>query len=373
MIRTVLLRARLGALVLPLLVLAAVSAPAAGAQNNGWTPVAPLTTERMGHDAFVLADGRVLVMGGATSSTASFAEIYDPQRDTWTPIGGPPPAFTGSRVMLESGLVLIAGGARRGATGSDEFTNQAELFDPATGERRPTGSMITARTSALTRLADGRVLAIGGAGAGDTLVTSAEIYDPATGEWTPAGEMSVGRSAHVAVVMRDGRVLVAGGMTKRDRVHHGTDSVEIYDPASNTWTATASLSTSRNGAVGALLDDGTVLVASGSWSLYSTEPTAETYDPATDRWTPTGEMPKGHWEAEALRLPDGRVLVTGGFRGETAAQVYDPATRSWSAVAALAPGRSGHTITLLKDGRVLITGGYDGRSNLGIAQVWSPK
>ena len=56
-----------------------------------------------------------------------------------------------------------------------------------------------------TPLADGRVLVVGGVGE-----TTTELYDPPTGTWLPGGTLNQPRGLHVAVRLRDGRVLVAG-------------------------------------------------------------------------------------------------------------------------------------------------------------------
>ena len=76
-----------------------------------------------------------------------------------------------------------------------------------------TGSMGTDRRHAtVTRLNDGRVLIVGGRDSTNTYLASAEIYNPATGQFTPAGSLTTGaRALHTATLLQDGRVLVTGG------------------------------------------------------------------------------------------------------------------------------------------------------------------
>jgi len=60
-------------------------------------------------------------------------------------------------------------------------------------------------------LRDGRVLVVGGTKDFTNGLNSAEIYDPATGAWSWTGSLNTGRYTHVAALLPNGTVLVAGG------------------------------------------------------------------------------------------------------------------------------------------------------------------
>jgi hypothetical protein len=101
----------------------------------------------------------------------------------------------------------------------------------------PTGSMSIPRGSSVaTLLPDGRVLDTGGWGYSvdypgySTPVAGAELYDPRLGTWMPTAAMSTPRSQHAVALLRDGRVLVSGGM----RASSILASAEIYNPALGT-------------------------------------------------------------------------------------------------------------------------------------------
>ena len=55
----------------------------------------------------------------------------------------------------------------------------------------------------------------------------AEIFDPATATWAATGNLLAGRYQHSSAVLPDGRVLVAGGLDKRN---FEIGSAELYTP-----------------------------------------------------------------------------------------------------------------------------------------------
>lgn len=128
--------------------------------NGTFTAAGNLTVKRHKHDAVLLADGRVLIVGGSDERDGAGAyrnaEIYNPINKTFTTIKNMNAArykLQGTTILLKSGKVLIAGGADR-----------AEVFDPATNTfSYATGDMGTMRLFAtVTLLQNGRVLIVGG-------------------------------------------------------------------------------------------------------------------------------------------------------------------------------------------------------------------
>jgi hypothetical protein len=225
----------------------------------------------------------------------------------------------------------------------------------------------------MTLLKDGRVLVAGGQpamfadGSGPAL-DSAELYDPVAGTWTVTGSMGTPRMGHLALLLEDGRVLAAGGCTVMAGASgYGTSlaSAELYDPATGTWSATGDMLSTDGSAV--LLPDGKVLKAGAGTGIpgesLTTSGHSELYDPATGSWTETGSMNVArNWPAMAL-LPSGLVLAVGGAVDNialtAAAELYDPSTGTWRMTAQFGYPVAGPTMTLLPTGKVLLAGGSE--------------
>jgi N-acetylneuraminic acid mutarotase len=208
-----------------------------------WTRTGDMTAARGRHTATVLPDGRVLVVGGVSGNVwsgpccgpLSSAELFDPSTGIWTATGSTTdPSGELAATQLLDGRVLIVAGPYGPSPSGD-------LYDPATGTWSPTSPLIeplAGLTAVL--LLDGRVLVAGGwvQGPPDTFtgLATAQIYDPETNLWSVAPDMLASRGeGQVAIRLADGRVLLVGGtasMYGRNQPGVLSDpAAEIYDPA----------------------------------------------------------------------------------------------------------------------------------------------
>jgi N-acetylneuraminic acid mutarotase len=105
------------------------------------------------------------------------AEVFDPASGTWTPIAGMTSARVGhSATLLPNGNVLVAGGQAQ-ASGGAWLTS--EIYDPTAGTWTATGNLAAPRTfHSATLLTNGKVLAVGGWTTNFVTLATAELYTP---------------------------------------------------------------------------------------------------------------------------------------------------------------------------------------------------
>jgi len=268
-----------------------------------------------------------------------------------------------------------------------KWTTLSALFVVALGAWRSrdgalatTADMHAARAAhTATALQDGRVLVAGGFSERDR-PAPAEVYEPATRRFAPVAPMRTVRHSHSATRLSNGKVLIAGGFGDGATT---LSSAEVFDPATNTFTPTGTLHSARSGHVAVLLADGKVLIAGGVGPNWTFLASAELYDPATGQFTPTGAMRVPRESHVALRLTDGSVLVVGGHRGRreamevyASAELYRPATGTFAKLGDMRVRRHKHDAVVLADGRVLVTGGADEREDRGVynsSEIFDPR
>jgi hypothetical protein len=225
-----------------------------------WSPTGSMSMGRRLHTMTLLPTGKVLVVGGEGPSVLALAsaELYDPGTGQWTPTGSmSTPRLNHTMTLLPTGKVLVTGGTGTGIQAS------AELYDPAAGTWTLAAPMLIARAShTATLLLSGAVLVAGGEGPLPFVNVSieAELYDPASGTWRRTGSLSVGRAVHTATRLPSGRVLVVGGTSTVS-----FPNTELFNPESETWSDAGCLVEFRYYChTATLLLSGAVLVAGGN-------------------------------------------------------------------------------------------------------------
>jgi hypothetical protein len=152
-----------------------------------------------------------------------------------------------------------------------------------------------------------------------------QLWSEQTGSWRATGDFVApdrgypGHSPHSLILLRDGRAAAVGVPASAGE---GASMVELYDPASGTWSRGASPATVRSYPEVLQLPDGKVLAAGGKKELasqpgevneYGYVALADLYDPVADSWRPLAPMALGReYHALTILAPDGRVIVTAG-------------------------------------------------------------
>lgn len=288
--------------------------------NGTWTTTAPMSFPRIYFSTNILQDGRVWLLGGEytgpyfDANIAPSGEIYDPIKDTWSPIAPYPNEVGGcghrnvtSDVQLTAGSPVVTGiystdritpawtvtgnGIPAGATvvSVDSPTQvtisaNATLTGPSTVRFR--GIALACFGDDPTRLIPGRRIL-----AGNIFNNSTFVYSLDTNSWTQAAtKVYNDRSDEESWAG-----IAGGGILTYDlfqSVAAGQGFAEIYDPKKDAWTAISPADGSASG---------TLAVLTGPELGFELGP--------------------------ALRLQDGRALVIGANQHTS---LYNPANNSWA-------------------------------------------
>lgn len=361
----------------------------------------------------LLGDGRALIAGGYNPATTdyqtvtptnacytvkvdSLAEIVDGEfraNTTIAAVANLSSARAGCGISVGnsasgslSGKALITGGI----ISTYNAVATCAIFNPATdtwaaatslGGNRWCHGQSTLPASLATH--GGKVFVTGGVnsvnggfGPLNTPVNTTTMYTPSTNTWTAKAAMATARYDHAQVVLPDGRVMVIGGrngtgadivwgVDPADLIYAGTSLslCEIYDPGSDTWTATGCMALTRFRHQAVVLADGQVLVVGGYGHKPNRPATdyplidAEIWNPVTGAWRPAGRTSVARAIPLLQLMSNGKVMVCGS--GTTKTEIYDPKTGRWSFGGGTALNRYDAQLIPMANDLALQVGGYD--------------
>jgi hypothetical protein len=348
------------------------------AQVGQWGPLIPLPAVAI-HSA-LLPNGKILLFQG-DFSTGGQQYVLDPQ--TGSVVQVPDAAadlFCAGQAVLADGRVLIVGGtATNGGLGINDIT----AFNWQLNTWSVMAPMHYARWYATgTTLSDGKVLVTSGVDkdAGD-IVTVPELYSPDSNSWQSLTAASRSMPIYPFVYqLPDGRIVHLGGSEV-------PTASEVLDLATNQWTtfdsrvidggSIANYAPGRFMKAGSAADDG-----------YSGNSLRTAYtlnmNVSGAKWEATASMGFPRSFLNLTNLPDGTVLATGGGTDKSGfvdsnavlpAEDWNPANGTWTTYASMAAPRLYHSVAvLLPDGRVYVAGGGSdpGVTDQRSAQIFSP-
>jgi hypothetical protein len=337
-------------------------------QTNGdisgfeWHDAPPLILARSSPAVVVLNDGNILVIGGmASEGPTATTEIFEVKASAWK-LG---PTLNSRRVghtatLLQDGTVLVVGGD----TGSGA-TSSAELLDLGRTTSTPIPSMTFARSGhAAVLLKNGNVLVTGGTDWIMNTWKQAEAYDTQTHSWSPAGSMSIPRLFFSMHLLPDGTALAVGGDTNQ--------TSERYNATTNSWSQVSKMVSQRQYSASAMIG-GQVVVAGGQLSNKLVNST-EVFDPATNSWKAVGSMTTSRARFSLTPLPNGDLLAAGsqGPDGTTkSCEVFHPELSAWETSPQMNISRGAHGYAVVSGGATFVIGGRSGTTTTSSVEVFA--
>ena len=234
-------------------------------QTQSFTTAGSMTQARSTHTATKLSDGRVLIVGGyavyGPGIASPTAEIYDPGTGTCSAVAAPSMGRTlHTATLLADGRVLVIGGGAKfdlsDVVGSlATVVGTTEIYDPvadtwSAGPNTP-GPLLAHQAS---RLGDGRVLVSSGVEVGNVFgipvpgfTSQCLRYDPGTNSLLSTASMPVPRAYHGQITLPGGGAMIVGGATGDfiGLTFNTHSESYTYNHLTNTWTATGNLNVAR--------------------------------------------------------------------------------------------------------------------------------
>lgn len=328
--------------------------------------------------AFSLPNNKLLIIDTIDKQ----AHIYEKRTGQSHPLKVSFP-WRASFTQLQDGRILMAGGESNGPDAYD--LKKIYILDPIKETVNQAGELHFYRTRhASTLLKDGRVLLSGGEtgkiqwvqaisrkGPKEKKIIApftdqAELFDPVRNSTQMVGSLNHPRKGHVAVLLRNGQVMILGGISPDNTPLKGkidTQFIELYDPNTGSFKVVGKLSnrfTETSRPLVTLLQDGRVLVT-GAPIDNSDGGSAELVDPTTGLIEVLSNT-RVQWDDDAasIVLPDGRVFIFGPKNYEeplSFAEIFDPKIKTFEPIFEIPTQYSSPMLSLTKDGKVLILGG----------------
>lgn len=292
--------------------------------------------------------------GGDTSALGPFSLLVQP--NAWNFRRDMPEAISHQAAAIHNGIIYLFGGYPR--------SNAVYSYDPA--------------ANAFTRRADMPINAFGvhAHSIGDRIyvIASDQIngpfhpiyeYDPNTDGWMQKSERPTTNGGFSSAVV-EGKIYIIGGYD--DVAYATTNTVDIYDSATNSWTTGQSAPSWLTSEATTCAIDGKIYYMGGTDdALLGTYKSVKVYDPAQDSWTTANDAPSLIY-GSACTVMDGKLFVIGGhdtYYENTYSFMYslDPATGSWTTEPPISQPRADFAAASAS-GKVYVFGGYhnvDGR------------
>jgi len=260
--------------------------------------------------AVATLNGKIYVISGQSRGVDEneFNQEYDPATGKWRELALMPAIASHAGAVALNGKIYVVGGFL--ASVHLAAIDRVFSYEPATDKWTALAPLSVPRGSAGVVVLDGKIHAIGGRDPQLRTVSTHEVYDPATNKWTMAAALPIARD-HLGLVVLGGKIHAFGGRTNAQTDRVGRH--DVYDPATDTWTTAAPLLTPRSAGVG-FVQNGRIVYAGGECKDTTTGTTyneAEVYNPATNKWTALPALPAGRHAGAATVVGDTAYVIGG--------------------------------------------------------------
>ncbi|XP_019486479.1 PREDICTED: actin-binding protein IPP [Hipposideros armiger] len=207
-----------------------------------WTTVASMNHPRCGLGVCVCY-GAIYALGGwVGAEIGNTIERFDPDENKWEVVGNMAMSRYYFGCCEMQGLIYVVGGISNEGIELRSF----EVYDPLSKRWSPLPPMGTRRAYLGVAALNDCIYSIGGWNETQDALHTVEKYSFEEEKWVEVASMKVPR-AGMCVVAVNGLLYVSGGRSStHDFLAPGTlDSVEVYNPHSDTWTEICNMITSR--------------------------------------------------------------------------------------------------------------------------------
>jgi len=292
-------------------------------EGDTWTKKADMPTPRMWLSSSVV-NGKIYTISGCVGPNLAnpVVEEYNPTTDKWTKKADMPTARYGLSTSVVNGMIYAIGGT----DGSGRLVT-VEEYDPVRNIWTQKANMPTPRDYLCTSASDGKIYAVGGRNFGQGgvfFLSTVEEYDPEKDTWKKKADMPTQR-AFLSNSVVNGKIYAIGGTSHRivANDYEGISTVEVYDPATDTWMRKADMPTARWSLATSAV--GNRIFAIGGGHRMTAFKAVEEYDPATDTWRKRTDMPTARGGL-STSVVGGKIYAIGGGDAWVLSTVeeYDP-------------------------------------------------
>ena len=248
--------------------------------HNSWTSgsAVPIALQ---YPMVGVLKGQIYAVGGVTD-TAIVAnnQIYAPTTNSWSTGTALPVATADGTAAVVKNVLYVFGGTTDGSTA----TNAVWAYSPKTKTWSGKSAMPTARFSAAAAVEKNIIYVIGGNGNnGDLRLNTVESYNPATDTWTEEAPLIIGKS-EPSVGLIGSTIIAADGFQGAGDLGEN----EGYSATTNAWTSLTADPIARNAACGGSVG-ANLYVAGGNGGTTVTE----SFKLSKNKWTTLASMPQG--------------------------------------------------------------------------------